>query len=103
MFNPKVSVLVFAVLMVGPVSMAFATDGKGVYEKSCNMCHGAGIAGAPKFGDKAAWQARLAKGVAVLEQSAINGIGAMPAKGGNKKLSDDEVKAAVAHMVSAAK
>lgn len=81
-----------------------ATDGKSVYESACVACHGAGLAGAPKFGDQAAWAARIAQGTATLEQHAIAGFqgsaGFMPAKGGRMDLSDDAVKAAVGHMVS---
>ncbi len=81
-----------------------ATDGKSVYESACVACHGAGLAGAPKIGDQAAWAARIAQGTALLEQHAIAGFqgsaGFMPAKGGRMDLSDDAVKAAVGHMVS---
>jgi cytochrome c oxidase subunit 2 len=80
---------------------AAATDGKGVYDQTCQMCHAAGIAGAPKTGDKAAWTARLAQGDQTLYNHAINGIRMMPAKGGNVGLSDAQVKAAVDYMVSA--
>ena len=69
--------------------------------------HGQGIAGAPKFGDKALWAPRVAQGVDVLYQHALNGFqgkgGLMPPKGGNTSLSDAEVKAAVDYMVAAAK
>lgn len=80
--------------------------GKKLYDASCQACHAAGIIGAPKFGDKAAWAPRIAQGVAVLTTHAINGFqgksGMMPARGGSTA-SDDEVKAAVAFMVAAAK
>ncbi len=80
------------------------TDGKSVYESACVACHGAGLAGAPKVGDKSAWAARIAQGKGTLEQHAIAGFqgsaGFMPAKGGRLDLSDDAVKAAVGHMVS---
>lgn len=78
-------------------------DGKAVYDKACGVCHGAGIAGAPKAGDKAAWAPRIAQGKATLHEHAIKGIRGMPAKGGNPSLSDDEVKAAVDMMVGMAK
>jgi cytochrome c5 len=78
-------------------------DGKKVFEGTCVVCHGTGVAGAPKFGDKAAWAPHLAHGVAELYNSALKGKNAMPPKGGNMTLSDDEVKAAVDYMASAAK
>jgi cytochrome c5 len=82
-------------------------DGKKVFEGTCNVCHGAGIAGAPKFGDKGAWAPRLAEGINVLHQHALKGFqgktGVMPPKGGNTALSDAEVMAAVDYMASAAK
>jgi len=78
-------------------------SGKATYESICKACHEAGIAGAPKFGDKAAWSARLKAGKDSLYASALKGKGAMPPKGGNTSLSDAEVKAAVDHMVAAAK
>lgn len=67
------------------------------------MCHGTGIAGAPKLGDAAAWKARIAQGKAVLHQHALKGIRTMPPKGGNPALPDAEVTAAVDYMVSASK
>jgi cytochrome c5 len=82
-------------------------DGKAIYEQACAMCHGAGIAGAPKFGDKAAWAPRIKQGAAVLHDHALKGFtgkaGMMPAKGGRMDFSDDQVKAAVDHMVAAGK
>jgi cytochrome c5 len=80
-----------------------ATDGAGVYNQACTACHGAGIAGAPKTGDKGAWGARVAKGKPTLYDHAIKGVGAMPAKGGNASLSDDAVKAAVDYMLAQVK
>jgi cytochrome c5 len=80
-----------------------ATDGAGVYSQACTACHGAGIAGAPKTGDKGAWGSRIAKGKPTLYDHAIKGIGAMPAKGGNAGLSDDAVKAAVDYLVAQVK
>ena len=77
--------------------------GKPTYDTACAACHGAGVAGAPKFGDKAAWSTRVAQGKPALYNSALKGKGAMPPKGGNAALSDDAVKAAVDYMVAAAK
>ncbi|HEY2906037.1 MAG TPA: c-type cytochrome [Vicinamibacterales bacterium] len=86
---------------------AAQADGKKIYESTCIACHGAGIAGAPKFGDKGAWSARIAEGNNTLYMHAIQGFqgksGVMPPKGGNTTLSDADVKAAVDYMVSAAK
>ena len=72
-----------------------------VYNAACVACHGAGVAGAPKFGDKAAWGARNKQGYDTLVSHAIKGIRAMPAKGGNPDLDDIEVARAVVHMANA--
>jgi cytochrome c5 len=84
-----------------------AMSGQQVYQSTCIACHGAGVAGAPKFGNAGAWAKRIAKGVNALYHSAINGFqgsaGVMPAKGGNASLSDAEVKAAVDYMVANSK
>lgn len=89
------------------VAAAPAADtGKTLYGSACVACHGAGIAGAPKFGDKAAWAARIAQGNGTLYEHAIKGFqgkaGVMPPKGGSSA-PDGDVKAAVDFMVSAAK
>ena len=76
--------------------------GPKVYALVCSACHGAGLAGAPKFGDVEAWAPRIAQGYDTLVSHAINGIRAMPAKGGNPNLSDAEVARAVAHMANKA-
>lgn len=80
-----------------------AAEGKKVYDTTCVACHGAGIAGAPKFGDKAQWAAHLKLGIDTLHNSAIKGKGVMPPRGGNASLSDADVKAAVDYMVAAVK
>ena len=81
--------------------------GDQVYSGTCVACHGAGIAGAPKYGDKAAWGPRIAKGADTLHQHALQGFqgssGFMPPKGGRADLSDKSIMAAVDYMVSAAK
>jgi cytochrome c5 len=78
-------------------------SGEQVYQSVCGACHGAGLLGSPKLGDKAAWKQRLAQGNATLYDHAIKGIRAMPAKGGNPALSDGEVKAAVDYLASKSK
>jgi cytochrome c5 len=85
---------------------AAAEAGKALYTNTCSACHGAGIAGAPKFGDKAAWAPRIAQGQNVLHEHALKGFqgkaGMMPPKGGSTA-ADADVKAAVDYMVAAAK
>ncbi|MGH8734382.1 MAG: c-type cytochrome, partial [Burkholderiales bacterium] len=83
--------------------VAAARSGEEVYQQACAMCHAAGLAGAPKTGDKAAWAPRLKEGVARLVETAIKGKGAMPPKAGNPSLSDAEIRAAVDFMVSQSK
>ena len=80
-----------------------AADGKKVYDATCVACHGTGVAGAPKCGDKAAWAPHIKGGVPHLYEIALKGKGAMPAKGGNASLAEADVKAAVDYMVNAAK
>lgn len=88
-------------------SAAFALpvpkDGAALYAAVCQVCHQAGIGGAPKAGDKTAWSARLAQGNATLYKHAIEGYngkaGVMPAKGGRVDLTDDLIKAGVDHLV----
>lgn len=78
------------------------TVGKSIYGKTCAVCHAAGVAGAPKPGDKADWGPRIAQGKDTLYKHAFEGFtgskGVMPARGGVATLSDDEVKAAVDFM-----
>ena len=85
---------------------ASADSGKALFNAACIACHGAGIAGAPKVGDKAGWAARIAQGNAVLYDHAIKGFqgkaGVMPPKGGSAA-PDADVRAAVDYMVAAAK
>ena len=76
--------------------------GKKIFNKTCAMCHAAGVAGAPKPGDKEDWGPRIAQGKDTLYKHAIEGFtgakGMMPARGGASSLSDDDVKAAVDFM-----
>jgi cytochrome c5 len=86
-----------------PAPIETALSGPQVYNTACLACHGAGIGGAPILGDADAWSARVAQGIDVLNDHAINGytgsVGYMPAKGGRVDLSDEEVAAAVQYMV----
>ncbi len=82
---------------------AVAANGEALYKQACTVCHAAGVAGAPKTGDKAAWAPRIALGVDALTASAIKGKGAMPPKGGAMAASDAEIKAAVQYLVDRAK
>ena len=77
--------------------------GEEVFTSTCTMCHGAGIGGAPKFGDKAAWKTRIAQGLPTLHEHALAGIRGMPPRGTCTACSDDEVKAAVDYMVAHSK
>ncbi|HSC65676.1 MAG TPA: c-type cytochrome [Caldimonas sp.] len=81
---------------------AAATAAPALYAQICSTCHAAGIAGAPKVGDKAAWAPRIAQGIDTLTTNAIKGKGAMPPKGGSSA-SDADIKAVVTYMVGASK
>lgn len=86
-----------------PVSDGKPRDGATVYKAICSACHLAGLAGAPKTGDKAAWAPRIATGMDALLKSATNGKNAMPARGGAADLTDDELKAAVEYLIEKSK
>lgn len=73
--------------------------GKAIYDTNCAACHATGVAGAPKAGDKAAWASRIDQGYATLYDHALNGIRAMPPKGGNASLSEADLADAVGYLV----
>jgi cytochrome c5 len=75
-------------------------SGKEVVESLCISCHGTGVAGAPKIGDKKAWADRAAKGLTGLSKSALQGVRQMPAHGGNPNLTDTEIERAITYMVN---
>ncbi|WP_163557790.1 c-type cytochrome [Halomonas sp. NO4] len=97
--------LLSAALFVGASTLAFTAmaqeepDGEAVYNQACMACHMTGAAGAPIKGDTEAWAPRIEKGMETLYDHSINGFNAMPAKGGQAQLSDEQVKAAVDYMV----
>ena len=77
-----------------------AALGEQIYQSRCSACHASGIAGAPKFADKAAWQGRIDQGMDVLVTHAVKGFKGMPAKGTCMTCSNDDIKAAVEFMVA---
>ncbi|MBL8520190.1 MAG: cytochrome c5 family protein [Betaproteobacteria bacterium] len=91
--------------VIPPAGAASATQGggEGTYKAACGACHAAGIAGAPKTGDKAGWASRIAKGKPMLYDHALKGFNGMPAKGGQTALADADVKAAVDYMIAQSK
>lgn len=91
-----------APVVAAAAPVAAAGTAPALYTQACSVCHAAGIAGAPKYGDKAAWAPRIAAGVDGLTASAIKGKNAMPPRGGSQG-SDADIKAVVAYMVDAAK
>lgn len=99
---PAAAPVAAAVVAAAEPAKAAADAVPALYTASCATCHAAGLANAPKLGDKAGWAPRLAQGVDGLTASAIKGKGAMPPKGGTTA-SDAEIKAVVAYMVASVK
>ena len=75
-------------------------DAAGVYQMNCFACHGTGAAGAPMLGDSEAWDARMEKGMQAVMANAINGVGAMPARGICMSCSDDDLQQVVEYMLA---
>ena len=88
------------VIAAGDAAGGAAKTGEDVYQTDCTACHGAGIAGAPKVGDAAAWAKLIAEGQKKLVADAMKGVRGMPPKGGNPALSDYEFERAVVHMAN---
>ena len=80
-------------------SQADQSIGKEVYQHVCASCHNTGVAGAIKLDDKAAWKKHIHHGIDHMVESVIEGKGAMPARGGNPNLTDEEIEAAVNYIV----
>ena len=93
------------VVAAAPVEAAVSgsINGEQIVKNACAMCHATGMMSSPKLGSASDWAPRIEKGVDTLYNNALNGFNMMPARGGNAALSDDEVKAAVDHMLSTAK
>jgi cytochrome c5 len=99
----KTSFYFISLLMLCLSSTAGAANGVSVYEKNCMVCHGEGIAGAPRVGEAEVWKERLSKGINAMVAIVIEGVqgysGAMPPRGGNPDLSDEQIRAAVQYML----
>ena len=95
--------LALAASLIAFSGVASADKGKQIYDTKCFTCHANGVAGAPKLGDKAAWEPRIKRGMDEIMKVVINGKGAMPPKGGRMDLSDDAIKAAVDQIVAKSK
>ena len=89
-----------AVALAPPASAATQKmrDGKQVVDAICASCHAIGKDGAPKLGDRAAWTPRLSKGLDALVDTAVNGHGGMPSRGGVSQLERDELRGAILYM-----
>ena len=89
------------------VAAAGPVNGESVYNAACFACHNTGVAGSPIIGDIPTWEPRIAQGLEVLLDHAINGFqgatGVMPARGGNAALTDAQVSAAVEYMIQASR
>ncbi len=79
-----------------------ARSGDAVYNAVCTSCHAAGVLGAPKIDDKAAWAPRVAQGLDGLMKNAVNGIRSMPARGGDPTITDEELSNAIVYMTGKA-
>lgn len=100
---PGPAATVLASAAPAAVAPAKASDGKALYETACVACHAAGVANAPKLGDKAAWAPRIKTGMDTLYASVLKGKGAMPPKGTAMSASDADIKASVDYMVGSVK
>ena len=95
--------LALAASLVAFSGVASADKGKEIYDTKCFTCHANGVAGAPKFGDKAAWEPRIATGMDTLLAVSIKGKGAMPPKGTCMDCSDEDLKATIQYMIDSVK
>lgn len=99
-FRQRIVFLSVVCLALGLSSFASAArSGEALYNSYCIACHMNGVAGAPKFGDKADWQPRIEKGMETLLKDATNGFKAMPPKGLCSNCSEDELRRAIQYMI----
>ena len=88
------------ILAGGAAGQRDGRSGKEVVDGVCVSCHGTGVNGAPKIGDRNAWAARASQGLTSLTRNAIDGIRRMPSHGGNPQLSDAAIERAITYMVN---
>ena len=81
---------------------AGARKGEDIVKSTCTACHQAGVANAPKIGDRASWGPRIKQGLSAMLATAINGKGAMPPRGGDASLTDAELTRAIIFMANQA-
>ncbi len=84
----------------GSASAGLGLSGEQIYNQFCTACHAAGVAGAPKLGDKAAWKTRVDQGMATLLKHAVQGLNAMPPKGTCVQCSESDLKATIEYMIN---
>lgn len=97
-FTQRITIVVCLTLALSSVAHA-ARSGETLYNSYCIACHMNGVAGAPKFGNKAEWQPRIEKGIDTLLKDATNGFKAMPPKGLCFDCSEDELRSAIQYMI----
>jgi cytochrome c5 len=100
---PVVEVAAVEAAATEPAAAVENAGGGQVVTQVCALCHSTGMMNSPKLGSADDWAPRIEKGIDVLYANAINGFNMMPARGGRPDLSDDDVKAAVDHMLANAK
>lgn len=101
----KLSVLVLPLMALGLTACTseqekILAQGEVIYTSSCKVCHAQGINGAPILGNKKMWAKRAGQGLPTLVQHASQGVGLMPAKGGNDTLTEQDIRSAVQFMLS---
>jgi len=97
--KPDGQVTVEGVAISIPNKPVIADIGQNRYEQTCKLCHEAGLADAPKLGDKSAWKTRVDQGIEILIKHALHGLKAMPPKGGCMGCSEEEIRKTVEYMV----